>query len=206
MSKLIDLSGQRFGRLTVIERAGSQWGHRTWKCVCDCGKVTIVTSSHLQNGMTTSCGCYQKQVAKEANTTHALTKTRLHSIWANMIQRCTNIKASGYLDYGGRGITVCDVWRNDFKEFYDWALVNGYDDTMTIDRIDVNGNYCPDNCRWTTKLKQANNKRNNRMLTFGGSTHTLAEWSDITGIKQATLFARLKKGWTIERALTTPTK
>lgn len=120
-----------------------------------------------------------------------------------MKSRCTNTTIKAYKDYGGRGIKVCDEWLNSFEAFYDWAMKNGYADHLSIDRIDVNGNYCPENCRWATRKTQQMNKTNNLLIDFNGEKHTLAEWSEITGINRATIKSRLNAGWTIEKALTT---
>lgn len=134
---------------------------------------------------------------------HGMRNTRIYNIWRSMNQRCSNPNTINYHRYGGRGIKVCDEWKNDFLAFADWALANGYADNLTIDRKDVNGNYEPSNCRWSTTKEQQNNKRSNRIVEWNGASHTLGEWSEITGIRLATIWARLQKGWTPERALTT---
>lgn len=169
MGKLIDLTGQKYGRLTVIERAGrtAHGEHAKWVCLCECGNVTTVIGKNLRNGNTTSCGCAHKEQMSQigkANRTHGKSHTRLHKVWAGMIGRCYNPRKPYYKWYGGRGITVCDEWRNDFQSFYDWAMANGYDPDAprwdcTIDRIDVDGNYEPSNCRWVTMAEQNKNKR-----------------------------------------------
>lgn len=134
---------------------------------------------------------------------HGGTHTRLYNIWKAMRQRCTNPKNSRYSIYGCRGIKVCKDW-DDFQKFYDWSYENGYKDNLTIDRIDNNKGYSPENCRWVTYRGQANNKTNNRYLTYNNETHTLGEWSEITGIKLSTIWARLNRGWTAEETLTSP--
>lgn len=160
-----DLSGRRFGRLVVVKRAdecvGHSYGHSLWMCLCDCGNETYVYGSNLLQGKTKSCGCYHTEMIKAANSTHGESKTRLHRIWAGMKERCYNTRASNYHNYGGRGISVCDEWRNSFSAFRDWAVLNGYKDHLSIDRINVDGNYEPQNCRWATFIEQNNNKRNN---------------------------------------------
>lgn len=207
MAKAKDLTGQRFGRLTVIRRAeNSKRGHAKWFCVCDCGKQVIVWGTSLQTGNTKSCGCYAKEKQREQHLIHSGNGTRLYRTWMSMKRRCDTSTVKNYADYGGRGINVCDEWLHNFEAFRNWSLENGYADDLTIDRINVDGDYCPDNCRWSTQLEQQNNKRNNHYEVFNGETHTLAEWQKITGIPQATIRGRLKRGWTIERALTTPTK
>lgn len=133
---------------------------------------------------------------------HGEANTRLHIIWKAIKQRCYNPNTKRYKHYGGRGVTMCEEWKNNFLAFYEWAMENGYNDSLTIDRIDVNGNYESSNCRWATYKEQANNKRNRKTFSHNGKKHTLAEWSEITGIKVQTIWARLKSGWSIEDALT----
>lgn len=208
MGKLIDLSGQRFGRLTVVERAGTKvtpcGSKRTlWLCKCDCGNTTITATQELKKGDTKSCGCYQRDRISEVSTTHGMRRTKLYHRWLDMRQRCSNPKNSRYSDWGGRGITVCDEWQQ-FEPFRDWALANGYRDDLTLDRIDVNGNYEPSNCRWITNKEQCNNKRVNSLLTYNGKTQTISQWADEVNINPLTLGARIKNGWSTERALTEP--
>ena len=200
--KLDNLTGKRFGKLLVLERAEnqiSQAGHPTtmWKCQCDCGNIAVVNAQLLKRGSTQSCGC-------KVNVQNGLSRTRQYSIWNQMTSRCKSKKNQAYADYGGRGIKVCDEWsgENGFINFYNWAMNNGYRDDLTIDRINVNGNYEPSNCRWRTQKEQQNNRRNNRFLEFSGQSHTIAEWSDITGINPGTIRTRLKLGWPIEDVLT----
>ncbi len=136
---------------------------------------------------------------------HGMTGTRIHNIWRGMKIRCYDSNRPDYKHYGGRGIRMCTTWKNSFTAFYKWALKNGYDDSLTIDRIDVDGDYTPENCRWISLKVQENNRTNNRRITFRGETHTEAEWGDLTGIGLKTLNARINRyGWTIERALTQP--
>lgn len=200
MKKASDLTGQRFGRLVVLKRDFSRKKAAFWICQCDCGKETTVQSCHLRSGATQSCGClHMENGYKTTWKKHGDYKTRLYHIWITMKSRCFNKKDKRY---GGRGITVCSEWSESFEAFRDWALANGYRDDLTIDRIDVDGNYEPSNCRWATKLEQQSNKRTNRLLTAFGETHTESEWARITGINVSTIYARLKRGWTVDRALT----
>jgi hypothetical protein len=134
---------------------------------------------------------------------HGMRHTRIYNIWRAMRQRCSNPKCINYKNYGGKGVQVCTEWE-DFQTFYDWAMLNGYAEYLTIDRVDVNGNYEPSNCRWVSYKVQANNKRNSKFLELNGVSHTIAEWGDITGIPKGTIWLRLKKGWSVERAITEP--
>lgn len=200
--KTKDLTGREYGRLKVLQRAENRAGRVCWRCLCECGTIKDIPAKTLLNGTTQSCGCLQKERASEANGKHRMRKTRLYEIWYGIKRRCEDQNRKAYKDYGGRGITVCPEWRNRFETFRDWALASGYQDDLTIDRIDNDGNYEPGNCRWATMKEQQNNRRNNRSLTMNGETHTESEWARITGIKVATISARLKYGWTIEKALT----
>ena len=136
------------------------------------------------------------------NYRHGMRHTRIYNIWRTMRQRCSNPNCINYHNYGGKGIVVCDEWDKSFEVFYEWAMANGYEDGLTIDRINSNGNYEPSNCRWASYKQQANNKTSNRLVEFNGEVHTLGEWASITGIRLATIWNRLKLGWSIEDALT----
>jgi hypothetical protein len=201
MGRFHDLSGQQFGKLTVIERKGKNKHKQTlWLCVCKCGNQVVTTSGSLVTGTAQSCGCSRG----ESNTKHGMAHTRLYHIWANIIQRCENPNNSSYKNYGGRGITVCDDWKNDFQTFYDWSMANGYLEDLTIDRIDVNGNYEPSNCRWTTIKEQGFNRRNNHFITFNGKTQTMREWSEELNIDYDVIAKRLNVlHWDVEKTLTT---
>lgn len=166
--KFKDLTGHRFGMLTVIKRAENRrflCGRTlvSYLCRCDCGEEKNVLASNLLNGHTKSCGCIQKQSRVVTHTKHGSSQHRLYTTWTNIKQRCGNPNSDDYKNYGGRGITVCDEWKNDFQTFYDWAMANGYEDHLTIDRIDVNGNYCPENCRWVTRIVQRHNRRDSNI-------------------------------------------
>jgi hypothetical protein len=156
---LIDLVGQRFGRLVVAERAGSRHWKPDWRCICDCGGTTIVTGYNLRAGVTTSCGCRQRSVLPDSCMKHGGTGTRMYRVWKNMRGRCLNANNPRYKDYGGRGITICDEWIRSFDAFREWALSNGYSESLTIDRINNDGNYEPGNCRFATYKQQAQNQR-----------------------------------------------
>lgn len=207
MGKFRDLTGQTFGRLKVIERAAPDGTKRTmWKCSCKCGNTVVVRSPDLLREKTTSCGCFRKEQLVARSTKHGMCETRLYREYLSMKDRCYREKCKDYPDYGGRGITICEEWRESFEAFRDWALANGYRDDLTIERKDVNGNYCPDNCKWATAIEQARNKRNNHILEFQGEQHTLTEWAQIIGIKRGTLARRISLGWPIDRAITEPVK
>ena len=202
MSKLIDLTGQRFGRLTVMGFAEMRGSMSYWHCRCECGAQCDVRRDHLLSGEVRSCKCLSRELSSHRLKTHGMTNTRLWRIWAGMKQRCYDPSFQQYPKYGGRGITVCDAWYKSFQCFYDWAMTHGYNETLTIDRIDVNGNYCPENCRWATSKEQGNNKRNNYLITFEEQQLTAKEWSRKTGIHADTIRWRLNHGWPVALALT----
>lgn len=159
MGNFIDLAGQKFGRLTVIERAPNAPSGAAWLCQCTCGAHAIVSSNMLRTGRTQSCGCLAHELTKLRNTTHGGSHTRLYHIWSNMRQRCHNSNSPAFNNYGGRGITVCPEWLHNFEAFQAWALSHGYRDDLTIDRIDNDNGYNPDNCRWATYSTQRKNQR-----------------------------------------------
>ena len=197
-----NLKGQKFGRLTVLERDCLEpKGRVRWICKCSCGNYATVASSDLITNHTQSCGCIHREMMKNKQFKHGLEGTRLYGIWCGMKSRCYNKKRKHYDRYGGRGIVVCDEWLNDFETFYNWALANGYSEELTIDRIDVNGNYEPSNCRWATQKEQMNNVGRNHLITAFGKTKTMKEWSEETGINYYTLSTRLRRGLPPVKAL-----
>lgn len=203
-----DIIGMKFGRLTVIKLNHIKQLKRKfyyYLCKCDCGNECIVLKSSLLNGLTRSCGCYNTEIRKQQckrRVKHNLTNTRLHSIWEKMHGRCFCITSPDYKNYGGRGITVCEEWKNDFKAFYDWAMANGYEEHLTIDRIDVNGNYEPNNCRWSTQKEQQRNRRNNKLITYNNETKCLFEWAEFYNISPKLLSQRLiRDKMTFEQAI-----
>lgn len=208
--KSIDLSGQRYGALVVIERAGTDDKNRQplWLCECDCGNKTIVRSNGLRSGNTKSCGCGSGFQQKQKNPSYknGKSKTRLYSIWSAMKTRCYNTRAASYKNYGGRGISVCEEWKNNFSVFYEWSIQNGYKDDLSIDRIDVNGNYHPENCRWATSKQQSCNTRRNIFITIEGETHLLLEWADISGINHYTMLNRYYRSGLRGKDLLRPVK
>lgn len=181
-----------------------------WTCRCDCGNIVKVASSALVTGHTKSCGCYKKDAVSasttKSKTTHGQRYTRLYGIWSKMKARCNNKNLSAYRNYGGRGISVCADWQNSYEMFASWAMSNGYKEDLTLDRINVNEGYSPDNCRWADRITQANNTRSNHYIEFNGQTRTLTEWSRLNGIKVQTIRKRLNRGWSIADALTLPPK
>lgn len=199
--------GTRFERLFVIGRtedyvAPSGGVHKKYVCVCDCGNRVDVLKEHLTSGRQKSCGCLKSE---NGRPTHREIHTRLYKIWGNMCNRCSNPNNPAWNRYGGRGITVCDEWRSSFENFRDWARANGYAENLTIDRRDNDAGYNPSNCRWVDDYIQANNKRNNHMITYNGKTKTLAEWATELNIPYKTLHRRIAElHWSVERAFTQP--
>lgn len=215
MGNIIDLTGQRFGRLVVIECAGrTKQRNGLWRCKCDCGTIVLASQSNLNKGTkewggTKSCGCLKADSGRDQLTTHGLSKddsgqqSRLYGIWCDMRRRCFDPDTKYYYRYGGRGITVCDEWLQ-FPPFYLWAITNGYRADLTLDRKKNDEGYCPSNCRWVTMKVQQNNRSDNHSITFNNLTLTMTEWAEARGLKVGTLGFRLRTGWSVERALTTP--
>lgn len=179
--KIIDLTGQKFGRLTALKRAGARGSSALWLCQCDCGNLKEVTATHLRQGSVRSCGCLAREIhgkqlaaVNKSRAVHGEYQSKLHNVWGSMIQRCTNPKNAYYHLYGGRGIKVCAEWR-DYVTFRDWMLANGYADGLTIDRIDPNGDYAPANCRLITLAEQQCNRRNNIKIEIDGELLTMSQ-------------------------------
>ena len=174
MTKALNLLGQNFGRLTVIERvANDKKGDSCWLCKCECGNETIVKGYRLKNGHTRSCGCAKRKF----DYSQPLYKSRIYRCYRDMLNRCINQNIVNYKNYGGRGIIVCQEWQDDFMSFYNWSVANGYTNDLTIDRIDNNKGYSPDNCRWATRKEQCNNFRKNTFITYNNETKTISEWA-----------------------------
>lgn len=206
MSKKVpDLTGEQFGRWTVLQCAGrGKHGELQYKCRCECGTERIIRRSSLTSGNSKSCGCLSKDIAKKLNTSHGATHTRLYRIWAGIIQRCCNSrKRYEWEKYGGRGISVCDEWKNSFENFQKWALSNGYNEHLSIDRIDVNRGCFPENCRWATAKEQGNNTRSCRKITYKGKTKTMRGWEEEMGLSKGVIYWRLKHGWSEKEAIET---
>ncbi len=194
--------GQTFGRLTVIDRApNNKRGWSVWNCRCACGNSKCVSANSLKSGNTSSCGCLRKELLVARSETHGMHGTPVYIVWCNMRNRCNNHKNHSYKNYGGRGIKVCKRW-GSFEKFL--TDMGERPEGKCIERIDNNGGYTPENCRWATARQQANNKRNNHLVTYNGATLTLAQWGRKTGIRDRTLYDRLKSGWSAHNALTIP--
>lgn len=199
--KYIDLTGQRFGKLVVVKEVErNKYRHIQWLCQCDCGNTTISTTSNLRTGSHKSCGCIQQGYYTK--------NKRLYGVWCGMLSRCRNPNSKSYKDYGARGISVCDEWRV-FKNFLDWSISSGYDENApfgeyTIDRIDTDGDYCPENCRWVSYKQQARNNRHNHLVTIDGETMPLVAAAEKYSISINTVKMRIRRGWSDVDAITTP--
>lgn len=200
MPRLIDLTGQRFGRLVVVSRSFRESQKPRWNCECDCGETVDVLGDSLRSGRTRSSGCIHTEWVAENLRTHGLSQHRIYVIWQGMIRRCTDEKYHAFANYGGRGITVCEEWQ-DFERFAsDMGLPPS--GKHTLDRIDNNENYCPSNCKWSSDSEQRNNKRTSRRLTAFGKTQTITQWSSEIGLCVSGINWRLDHGRSVEQALT----
>lgn len=210
--KFQDLTGQVFFRLTVKSYAGKVRSGTAWNCLCACGSHVVAVGSAMKSGNTKSCGCLHREVAALRATArnyrhgHYKANDLLHfeyRTWNAMISRCYNVRYRQYKDYGGRGIKVCERWLESFENFYA-DMGPKPSPKHSLDRIDNDGDYCAENCRWATRIQQVRNSRHNHLISFGGETLCLSEWADRIGVHTSSLWSRLKSGWTIERTLTTP--
>lgn len=194
---LKDMTGKKFGLLTVTGFDCMKNGQAYWKCKCECGNIVSVRGGHLRDGNAKSCGCY-RAIANKKKAKHMMSRSHLYNVYRGMLKRCYLPSCASYPRYGGRGITICDEWndkRTGFETFRDWALSHGYKEDLSIDRIDTNGNYCPENCRWATPKQQANNRSTTILITYGGITKPLSFWADLTNANSVTLRQRHRKGW-----------
>ena len=198
MPSFKDRTGEKYGSLTVVERVKNRNGRVCWLCKCDCGNMIVVSTRNINKQK--SCGCKNQRCK-----THGQTDTRLYTIWSRMKQRCYDKNYTEYDNYGGRGIFVCNEWKNSFENFYLWAIENGYSDALTIDRIDNNQGYAPNNCRFVNRTVQANNTRQNHRITYKDVTLTLAEWCKILNLPYHTIKKRLNtSGWSVSEAFEIP--
>lgn len=199
-SRVMDMSGKTIDRLTFEYFAYTENYRTFWVCKCDCGNRALIRRDLVVSGLVHSCGCLYKETRKLVSLKHGMVGTPEYKSWKHMMARCYNPNFVKYQNYGGRGIKVCDRWRNNFENFIeDMGLKPSPD--HSIDRLDNNGDYCPENCRWATMREQANNRRTNRRVTINGVTKTVAEWSRAHGIDPQRVYSRLALGWDIHRAL-----
>lgn len=196
-----DLSNQRFGMWLAIEPFEVKKSGTYWLCKCDCGTVKKVHGGNLVAGRSTSCGCQSKIKTTIRNTKHSDSKTRLYHIYSGIKARCFNKNHPAYGGYGGRGITMCEEWKESFEVFRKWSLENGYSGAFSIDRIDVNGDYEPSNCRWASPKQQGNNTRRNLLIQIGNEIKTLSEWCEISNVKYSTAYHRIKNRIDAKEAL-----
>jgi len=203
IGKAVDILKKRFGKLLVIDFAGKRGTCWLVRCKCDCGKYIITRPYDLLDGKTKSCGCFRKELPSRINKTHGLSSNKIYHVWSNMKQRCYNPNFPGYKHYGGRRIIICDRWKNSFENFYN-DMSKGYADNLQIERIDNDGNYCPENCRWATYTEQSFNKRSTKIIRLNSISRPLKKWLEHFGISNSTYYGRIKLGWSIKKAITTP--
>jgi hypothetical protein len=198
---IVNMVGLKFGRLTVMNFSEiNKWREKVWVCKCDCGNYTEVSTAKLRKGNTTSCGCYRKECVERGLTRkynipvyYKKQATRLYKCWQDMKARCNNPKNKRYENYGGRGIVICNDWLNNYEVFQEWALQNGYSDKLTLDRINVDGNYELSNCRWVAIEIQANNKTNCMYIEFQGKTQSLSQWCKELNLNYGTISSRINR-------------
>ena len=196
--------GKKFNDLTIIGYAGQKNGIYMWKVKCNCGNETIVSAHNVISGHTKSCGCYKKKIG-DSRRTHGCSKTKLYFVWKSMFERCRGT-ATNSKYYFGKGITVCEEWK-DFSNFHNWAIQNGYADNenLSIERNDINGDYCPENCMWIKLKKQARNRSTTRWIEYQGRKMSLAEACEIAGMPYKQVHWRIQvKNWPAEKALSVP--
>lgn len=198
----IDMVGKRFGRLLVLEEhPEKRFGRWQYRCLCDCGNERVVDGNRLRTGGCNSCGCLKIEATKKSNSTHGLSKHPLYSVWGNIWDRCYNPQIDCYKNYGGRGIRMAELWRNDPVVFINWCLENGWMRGLEVDRRNNDGDYEPDNIRFITHKEQQRNTRKNVFFTHQGQTKCLAEWAETLGINYITVCVRIRRGWSMYEAL-----
>jgi hypothetical protein len=203
-----DLSGQKFNRLAIVEFDHYKGDHVAYyRCRCDCGVEKVIKGADVKRGVVKSCGCYNREMTRlrKPGLKHGYAhKERLYEVWKNMKRRCYAPNNERFQFYGGKGVIVCDEWKEDYAAFRKWAHKNGYAQGLTIDRIDNDGNYEPSNCRWATAKVQENNMSRNHILTYRGESLTIAEWADRLGVTYSTINHRVQRGWDMERLINQP--
>lgn len=204
MKSRIDITGQKFNRLTAVEphhrSAGRKWH---WVFVCECGIRKILDANHVRYGAVKSCGCLKSEVTIAKNTKHGLSRTSEYTIWRDMIRRCNQVRRDDFCNYGGRGIKVCQRWVESFEAFLE-DMGRRPSQYHSVDRKDNDGDYMPGNCHWADKKTQARNRRTNRVIEYNGKSMIVAAWAEVSGLTESAICSRLKRGWSVERTLTTP--
>lgn len=202
---MTDIINQQFGRLVVLEEdLDAKCNDKKYWCKCSCGNIKSVRRACLLRGITASCGCLRAEKSSERRKTHGLSQCSLYRVWRSMKNRCYMESNKSYYLYGGKGIKVCDEWK-DFINFYNWSVGNGYEKGKSIDRIDSNKDYCPENCRWVDSKTQNNNTSRNHLITYNGETKTMAQWCEMLNMSYDKVKSRLNKyGWSVEKTFTTP--
>lgn len=203
-----NIINKKFNRLLIVRKVYED--KQLYECLCDCGKTVYAYKNSIISGNVKSCGCYRLDKIRNLQLKHDKAHTRLYNVWKDMKKRCYNPNSHSYKNYGAKGIKVCDEWKDNFIAFHDWSFANGYDENAefgkcTIDRINVGGDYSPENCHWVSLKEQANNRTNSSQITFNGKTDTMSNWAREVGIPYTCLFHRLHDlHWSVEKALTTP--
>lgn len=205
MSSIIDITNLRFGKLIVLKyySIALNGGGSNWLCACDCGNTVICLSNRLRRGLVNSCGCISKEITIKRNYKHGLANSKLYRVYRAMISRCLNKKNKSYKYYGGRGIKVCDRWLESFENFYE-DMGNKYSNGLSIDRIDVNGDYCPENCKFSNSIEQARNKTDNILIEYNNDKKILKDWADYYNLSYKAVWARINYGWDLEKVFNTP--